>query len=476
MRGRRRAAAAVVLAIASAALLVRSPALAEGVTTTPSQPIMGFDTAKLPGQDAMDAWKASGAYSAVGLYLPIGIPNSDDRHSTYRYTASTLAPWVSAQLDNGWSILPLYLGLQAPNECQPKARQHVFWAMSPDPAQAYAQGVAAADDAITSLGDVGLPSGAPVYYDMESYNSGCTAVQAFLGAWSAELNAKGYLAGVYGSRGSTMADLVARLDQPACSLPSAVWPAQYDGKTTMTGISPIPDDAWSDSQRVKQMAANKTETHGGVQMTVDVNVVDGPVVGPASSPAPSVTPVAGPCIPAPPGGVLAARRNRSATVSWTAPPSDPASPVTGYLVTDLTSGATHTIDHPTATSLRLGGLANGTTYSYAVSALNAVGASVHSATVTVTPAGAPKRVAKPTVTTGRGSITVRWRPAAANGSRITGYRVSVGSHRLSVGAGKRSATVKGLRPGTFRVTVTAVNAVGAGPASPAVRVRLRSRP
>lgn len=476
MRGRRRAAVAVVLAVASIALLTRSPALAEGVTAVPSAPLLGFDTPTTQDDGVMTQLQAKG-YQAVGVYLPVGLPNSDNRHDK----AKTLPEgWVADQLTAGWAILPIYLGLQAPNECQPVERQHKFWAMSPDPAQAYAQGVAAADDAIRSLSDAGFPADAPVYYDLESYEAGCTPVDAYLSAWSAELAAQHHLAGVYGSTGSTMSDLVGRLSEPACSQPVAVWPATNNGSRSVSPINRLPDDAWATHQRINQFELDTTVdvTDAGrtVHLPIDRNWVDGPMVTqPGTGANPSVLPQSGPCIPAPPGDVRATRGNGSATVAWVPTASDLAGPVTGFQITDLTTGATYPAG-ASATSRRLTGLRNGTAYSFAVTALNAVGDSVPSATVTVTPAGPPKRVAKPTATTGRGSITVRWRPPAANGSPITGYRVSVGSHRLTLGSAKRMATVKGLRPGTYRVSVTAVNAVGAGPASPVTRVRLRSRP
>lgn len=475
MRGRRRAAVAAVLVVLAAAVLVRSPALAEGVTTTPSSPILGFDTASAPPSAFMDVWREKSDYQAIGIYIPVD-PAVDSRYDkTQQYLNSS---WVQHQLGNGWSIIPIYVGLQAPAPCG--AYKH---AMSTDPAVAYQQGVDAAEDAGDSLASLELPGDAPVYYDLEAYSSGCsTAVQAFVAGWSAELNILGHPSGLYGSRGSTMADLAARVEAPSCSLPSAAWAATGNEKEQDVTISPSHPQAWGTHRQINQFhvatAGEPKESYVGddgltYRAQTDKDWVDGPVVGPTVET--TLTPVAGPCIPAPPAKMHSVRGNGTATLRWAAPSSDGGSAVMGYQVADLTTGTAHSVMDPTSTSLRITHMRNGTAYSFAVTALNAVGASVQSATVTVTPAGPPKRVAKPTVATAKGRVTVRWRAPAANGSRITGYRVSVGSHHITVRPGARSATVKGLRPGAYRVSVTAVNAVGAGPASPVVRVRLRSR-
>jgi hypothetical protein len=98
------------------------------------------------------------------------------------------------------------------------------------------------------------------------------------------------------------------------------------------------------------------------------------------------TPPSGP--PTSPTGVTAAVAAHQALVSWTAPSEEGGGPITGYTVTPYvgTTAQTPVQAGPTATSLKLTGLANGTTYTFKVSATNSVGTSGQSsASPAVTP-------------------------------------------------------------------------------------------
>ncbi|MEQ4299844.1 fibronectin type III domain-containing protein [Plantactinospora sp. B6F1] len=75
---------------------------------------------------------------------------------------------------------------------------------------------------------------------------------------------------------------------------------------------------------------------------------------------------------------------------------------------------------------------------------------------------APKSV---TAAAGNAQARVSWRPAAANGAAITRYVVQGAGRTFEVGANQRSLEVTGLTNGeTYRFSVHAVNAKGAGPA------------
>ena len=87
-------------------------------------------------------------------------------------------------------------------------------------------------------------------------------------------------------------------------------------------------------------------------------------------------PAAPPTAPGTPTGVSATAGNGSATVTWTAP-SDGGSPITSYTVTPYVGSTAQTptdrhrpaaADHATVS-----GLTNGTTYTFTVSATNAIG-------------------------------------------------------------------------------------------------------
>lgn len=84
----------------------------------------------------------------------------------------------------------------------------------------------------------------------------------------------------------------------------------------------------------------------------------------------------------------------------------------------------------------------------------------------------PARPAKPHVHAGKGTLTITWSAPASGGAAITGYVVTVGKTTKKVKAGTTSLTLHGLKKGTYRITVTAVNRVGASHPSPAATAKV----
>ncbi len=107
--------------------------------------------------------------------------------------------------------------------------------------------------------------------------------------------------------------------------------------------------------------------------TVSANNAVGP--GPASSASNPVTPDVA-TVPGPPTSVSAAAGSGSATVSWSAPPNG-GSPITSYTVTPYVGTVAQApamlSGSPPPTTTTITGLTNGTTYTFTVSAANAVG-------------------------------------------------------------------------------------------------------
>lgn len=109
-----------------------------------------------------------------------------------------------------------------------------------------------------------------------------------------------------------------------------------------------------------------------------------------SAPSNTVTPFAV-TPPGAPTNVVALPGDASASVGWTAPPSNGA-PITSYTVTALVAGAPTgitAIAGGTATNIVVSGLTNGTTYTFTVAATNSAGtgpASAQSGPVTPAPA------------------------------------------------------------------------------------------
>jgi len=254
----------------------------------------GFDACTAPSTNALQAWSAS-PYRAVGIYL-----GGANRGCTQK----NLTPaWVTTTLGMGWSLLPLYVGLQAP--CVGQTRlQHI----STSAATAGAQGRTAADDAATLASGLGLPPGSPVYFDMEGYrtnDAACTrVVQSFVSGWVTELRANGFAAGVYGSAASTVRDVAAL----GAAIPEAIWIANWNGIESVFGDPYVSDSLWANHQRVHQYKGGHNETWGGVTINIDSSFVDGAVVSTAAPPPPP--PVE------PPAGSVGSGDGK-ATATWT---------------------------------------------------------------------------------------------------------------------------------------------------------------
>ena len=216
----------------------------------------GFDACTAPSQRAMRAWH--GAYKAANIYIGGAARACGDGNLS--------RSWVRAVRKAGWKLIPTYVGLQAP--CGP-------YGSKIDPKRAAAQGRQSADDAISEAKSFGLTKRAPLYFDMEGYNSGnasCRkAVLSFIDGWTGRLHKRGHIAGVYGSVSSTIADLGRAYGG---AKPDGVWFAHWDGKANTT--SPYMRGGWwPDRQRIKQYRGTHYEKHGGVRLSVDTNRVDG---------------------------------------------------------------------------------------------------------------------------------------------------------------------------------------------------------
>jgi fibronectin type III domain protein/IPT/TIG domain-containing protein/List-Bact-rpt repeat protein len=183
----------------------------------------------------------------------------------------------------------------------------------------------------------------------------------------------------------------------------------------------------------------------------------------------NVGPVTPSAPPDPPTGVKAVAANGSATISWTAPAQNGGAPIAGYVVSALPGGATVEAGAAQTTAV-VGGLTNGTSYTFTVVARNAAGTGAPSApSNAVTPVTTPGVPTSVTARAGNGSATVAWHaPASDGGTAITGYTVaaSPGGATTAADAKATNVVVKHLRNGVaYTFTVSARNAAGAGQAS-----------
>jgi titin len=168
------------------------------------------------------------------------------------------------------------------------------------------------------------------------------------------------------------------------------------------------------------------------------------------------------------------------SVAFTAPSSDGASAVTNYEYT-VNGGLSWTAVSPAASSspVVITGLANGTTYSVGLRAVNRSGRGAASTFTSATPfttAGVPTVTG---VTAGNVQATVSFTaPASNGGSDITGFEYSSDSGQNWVSAGLTSpVVVTGLTNGSgYVIKVRAVNAAGAGNAASSSTVTPRTVP
>jgi len=184
-----------------------------------------------------------------------------------------------------------------------------------------------------------------------------------------------------------------------------------------------------------------------------------------------------PCASAPsaPQSPVAISGNTSATVTWAAPLSDGASALTGYTVTASPGGQTCATVPPT-TTCTVTGLTNGTTYTFDVTATNAVGTSAAATSNAVTPTAPTPPAPEPSIPpseplnvigiAGDASAVISWDPPASAGSfAVTDYQavVSPGGQSCTVKAPSLTCTITGLTNGTtYTVIVRALNGAGWG--------------
>jgi hypothetical protein len=236
----------------------------------PPDPIKGFDACAAPSLSTMTGWKSASPYTAVGIYI-----GGANRGCAQPNLTSS---WVNSVRGQGWRLLPIWVGPQASCSTLGNTTR-----LSSDPATASSQGAAEAQAAATAATNLGMGAQTPIYFDMEAYPRGgaCSAsVQSFADGWVRQLNASGYLGGMYSSLCSGILDVMGPAIGGTTQRPlDAIWIAAWNNTPNIYGFGApcaLPDSLWNNHQRVHQYIGGHNESYGGVTMNIDSNAVDGP--------------------------------------------------------------------------------------------------------------------------------------------------------------------------------------------------------
>ncbi len=246
-----------------------------------------------------------------------------------------------------------------------------------------------------------------------------------------------------------------------------------DGGSTWTRSSQLP---WY------QRSVQLTGLQGGVAHKFRVLAVNSVGVS-----APSLvvdrTPLA-PSVPSAPRNFYGFISGSTAFLSWSTPATSGGSALTGYLVQQSTDNGANWATIRTNTvlyrSASVSGLVGGTTYMFRAVAINAVGNSVASNAVTLTPViqGIPRPPSSVSAVVNNTSVRVSWSPVTSSFAAITDYVVEFSVNNSGVWSvwpdgvsTATSATLTNLTPDVpVSIRVKAVNSVGTSPASVAVTV------
>jgi len=228
----------------------------------------GFDTCVAQSTGFMRSWLGS-PYRATNIYL-----KSPQIAGDCRDQPELTRQWVHTVRSNGWALLPLYVGRQAP--CRDDRSQAGFTA-----ATARSRGRAAAGSAVDRMRALGLGKHKPVYLDVEPYETSksrcAAAVVDYVEAWTRALHRRGYVAGIYAHATRGIEPIALR----ASPRPDDVWWALFDGDPSTS--YPTLHGHWM-GHRIHQYAAQSTATastfNGQGPLQIDKNAVHAAAVAP----------------------------------------------------------------------------------------------------------------------------------------------------------------------------------------------------
>jgi hypothetical protein len=194
----------------------------------------GMDVYAYPGDTTMKAWKNNSDLKWTGFYLAPTLNHSDTSFMSQR----------SSLVNQGWNIVPIYVGHQAPSTYFTKAK-----------------GTADAHAAEQLAKNAGFPSGTCIYLDVEKGGTLESDQITYIKAFITELSANTmYDPGVYCSY--TTADQI----QSAISSIYAkywVWHLKKWTGTPVTDKAPSPSTSGTSYAESWQLIQNTSKTIGG---------------------------------------------------------------------------------------------------------------------------------------------------------------------------------------------------------------------
>jgi hypothetical protein len=170
---------------------------------------------------------------------------------------------------------------------------------------------------------------------------------------------------------------------------------------------------------------------------------------------------------APSSVVATATGKRSATVSFGAPASNGGSAITSYTATSTPGGITQTLTQATGGTFNFEGLQPGTAYTFAVTAINAIGtsAATTSNSVTTTPLAVASLSSISFVDDGTGTGgKIIWAGKNIDAVLFTGPASAYpGPYNYGAFTGGWNGRIRNLTPGTeYTISIYAISADGVG--------------
>lgn len=167
-------------------------------------------------------------------------------------------------------------------------------------------------------------------------------------------------------------------------------------------------------------------------------------------------------VPGKPSAPTVLEGDGTVTVGWS-PPATNGEPISEYTIS-WSGGSPVTVPGSDATHV-FTGLANGTGYTFRVTATNALGAGqISDSSATATPFGNPSPVTSATIsasTNGSGDVTLNWSGASGNGRAISGYHITLSDGAQKDVGAVATTTMSGHVGTAYTFTIVTKNNGGA---------------